>query len=152
LQDFDPGPDEVFNMDSWSGYPLARQRLVDTLSARSQRNTVILTGDVQSSWVGQLHQEAQNVKSPCLAAEFIGTSVSSGGEGVETSERSTGVLSANPQICYFNGRRGYVRCEVSAKSWRTDYRPVGYVAKAGAPIQTKASFQIEPGRLTVEKA
>jgi alkaline phosphatase D len=152
LQDFDPGPDEVLNMDSWSGYPLARQRLVDTLAARTPRNTVIITGDVHSSWVGQLHQEAQNVKSPCLAAEFITTSISSGGDGADTNERSTAVISANPQIRYFNGRRGYVRCEVSAKSWRTDYRAVDYVAKAGAPIQTKASFQIEPGRLTVEKA
>lgn len=152
LQDFDPGADEVFNMDSWSGYPLARQRLVETLAARPKRNAVIITGDVHSSWVGQLHQQAQDVKSPCVAAEFVGTSISSGGDGSETTERSSPVLSVNPQIRYFNGRRGYVRCEVSPKSWRSDYRLIDYVTKPGAPVATKASFIVEPGRLTVEKA
>lgn len=152
LQDFDAGPDEVFNMDSWSGYPLARKRLVDTLAARPQRNAVIITGDVHASWVGQLHQEAQNVKSPCVAAEFVGTSISSGGDGIETNERADAVLTANPQVRYFNGRRGYVRCDVTAKSWRSDFRAVDYVTKPGSPLRTKASFVVEPGRLTVEKA
>lgn len=152
LQDFDAGPDELFNMDSWSGYPLARQRLIDTLAARPRRNTVIITGDVHSSWVGQLHVEPREVKSPCVAAEFVGTSISSGGDGADTSERAAAVLSANPQIRYFNGRRGYVRCEVAPKSWRADYRLLDYVTKPGSPVTTRASFAVEPSRLVVEKA
>jgi alkaline phosphatase D len=152
LQDFDPGPDETFNMDSWSGYPLARKRLVDALAARKQRNTVIITGDVHASWVGQLHQQAQDTSSPCVAAEFVGTSISSGGDGLEMNERAEGVLKANPQVRYFNGRRGYVRCDVSAQSWRTDYRCVDYVTRPGAPITTKASFSVAPDKLVVEKA
>jgi alkaline phosphatase D len=151
-QNFDAGDGEMMNMDSWSGYPLARQRLVDTLAARKQRNTVILTGDVHSSWVGELRTSAQDSASPCVAAEFIGTSISSGGDGVDMSERAETVLRNNPQIRYFNGRRGYVRCEVTPTSWRTDYRTVEYVTRPGAPLGTKASFRIEPGRLAVEKA
>lgn len=152
LQDFDAGPDELYNMDSWSGYPAARQKLVETLQARKQRNTVILTGDVHASWVGQLHREPQNVKSDCVAAEFVGTSISSGGDGADTAERADRMLPVNPQIRYFNGRRGYVRCEVTPKLWRTDYRLVDYVTRPGAPVATKASFTVEPGRLTVERA
>lgn len=151
-QNFDPGDGETFNMDSWSGYPLARQRLIDTLVSRKQRNTIILTGDVHSSWVGQLHTTAGDTASPCVAAEFIGTSISSGGDGVETTERAELVLRKNPQIRFFNGRRGYVRCEVTPTSWRTDFRAVDYVTRPGAPAVTKASFRVEPGRLTVEKA
>jgi len=152
LQDFDAGPEELYNMDSWSGYPAARQKLVDVLAARKQRNTVILTGDVHASWVGQLHQEADNVQSPCVAAEFVGTSISSGGDGADMTERVEKMLPVNPQIRYFNGRRGYVRCEVTPQLWRTDYRLVDYVTKPGAPVATKASFTVEPGRLTVERA
>ncbi len=152
LQDFEPGGDEVFNMDSWSGYPLARKRLADTLLARPQRNAVIITGDVHSSWVGQLHQEAQNVNSPCLAAEFVATSISSGGDGADTTERADAVLRVNPQIRYFSARRGYVQCEVTPKVWKTDFRLLDYVTRPGSPMRTKASFTVEPGRLTVEKA
>lgn len=154
LQDFDPSPDqELYNMDSWSGYPVARDKLVNLLASRKdKRNTVILTGDVHASWVGQLHQEARNINSPCVATEFVGTSISSGGDGADTAERTDRMLPSNPQIRYFNGRRGYVRCEVTPKSWRTDYRLLDYVTKPGAPIQTKASFTIEPGKLTVDRA
>jgi alkaline phosphatase D len=152
LQDFDAGPGEAFNMDSWSGYPLARERVLKTLAARKQRNTVVLTGDVHASWVGQVHQEAKNTSSTCLAAEFVGTSISSGGDGADSTPRSAAALQANPQIRYFNGRRGYVRCEINAKSWRTDYRIVPFVTRPGAPVSTHASFVVERERLTVEKA
>ena len=50
LQDFDPGPADLLNMDSWSGYPPARKRLVESLRASKARNPVILTGDVHASW------------------------------------------------------------------------------------------------------
>jgi alkaline phosphatase D len=152
LQDFDPGPDEMLNMDSWSGYPLARKRLVDTLASRKGASPVILTGDVHASWTAQLHTESLNTNSPCVAAEFVGTSISSGGDGAETTERTEKMMPANPQVKYFNGRRGYLRCEVTPTTWRTDYRGVDYVTKPGAPISTKASFSITPGHLTIERS
>lgn len=150
-QDFDATADEQTNMDSWSGYPLARKRLVETLATRNDLNAVILTGDVHSSWGAQLHTEPLNVKSRCVAAEFVSTSISSAGDGVEMTDRAEKMLPVNPQVRYFNGRRGYLRYEVTADSWRTDYRGVDYVSRAGAPIMTKASFRIEPGKLTLEK-
>jgi alkaline phosphatase D len=152
LQDFDPGPEEMFNMDSWSGYPLARKRLLETLASREKKNAVVLTGDVHSNWAGQLHLNAQDLSTQCLAAEFVGTSISSGGDGFDSTKRAEDVLSANPQVRYFNGRRGYVRCEVTAQSWRTDYRVVPYVTKPGAPIRTHSSFTVEPGRLVLAKS
>lgn len=152
LQDFDPGPAETFNMDSWSGYPLARQRLVATLQAAKARNPVILTGDVHASWVGQLHVEPQNVNSPGVAAEFVATSISSGGDGADMVERVEKMLPVNPQIRFFNGRRGYLRCQADARTWRTDYRTVEYVTRPGAPIATKASFVLEAGQSVPQPA
>jgi alkaline phosphatase D len=151
-QDFDSGPDEVLNLDSWSGYPLARQRLIDSLSARPGANPVILTGDVHSAWAAQLHRDAQNTNSPCVAAEFVATSISSGGDGADATPRSQASLDANPQIRYFNGKRGYLRCDVTPTSWRTDYRSVEFVSRPGAPANTKASFRIAPGQLKLDRA
>jgi len=145
FQDFDPGPVDQLNMDSWSGYPHARKRLVDSLRTSKARNPVILTGDVHASWVGQVHTEPRDVSSPCVAAEFVGTSISSGGDGAETTERAERMKTVNPQIRYFNGRRGYVRCEMTATNWRTDYRLLEYVVKPGSPVDTRASFVLEAG-------
>ena len=151
LQDFDPTESITYNMDSWSGYPLARERLVATLQ-KAQRNAVIITGDVHASWVGQLHTEPLNLKSPCVAAEFVGTSISSGGDGSDMTPRGEGVLRANPQIRYFNARRGYVRCEATPSRFRADYRLVEYVTRPGSPIATKVSWTVEPGRLIPERS
>ena len=151
LQDFDPGPTEMFNMDSWSGYPLARKKLVSTIE-QLNRAVVVLTGDVHASWVGQVHTEPLNTKSKCVAAEFVGTSISSGGDGADTTPRAETMLPANPQIKYFNGRRGYIRCEVTPQTWRADYRLLDFVSKPGSPIATKASFVVEPRDLNVKRA
>jgi alkaline phosphatase D len=87
-----------------------------------------------------------------VAAEFVGTSISSGGDGVDRTERADAVLRVNPQIRYFNGRRGYVRCEMTRKTCRADYRLLDYVTRPGSAIATKASFTVEPGRLTMERS
>ena len=152
FQDLEPGPEERFNMDSWSGYPLARQKIVTALRESKSANPVILTGDVHSSWVGQVHTIPQDVSSPCVAAEFIGTSISSGGDGADTFERVERMRSENPQIRYFNGRRGYMRCELTDKLWRTDYRLLDFVTKPDSPIATRASFTLEPGNSVPQKA
>ena len=45
-----------------------------------------------------------------------------------------------------NTQRGYVRCTVTQKAWRTDYRIVEHVTKAGAPLILGASFIVETGQ------
>lgn len=152
IQDFDAGADEVYNMDSWSGYPLARKRLVETLAAQPQRNPVIITGDVHSSWAAQLHTGGQDTSTPCVAPEFVCTSISSGGDGVAMTPRTEAMMPVNPQIKFFHGKRGYVRCEVTKDTWRTDYRSVDYVTKPGAPVSTVGSFVVAAGKRVIEKA
>lgn len=150
-QDFDPGPGETFSMDSWNGYPHARKRAVEMFE-RMNRATVILTGDVHANWVGQVHTTPQDTSTRCVAVEFVGTSIASGGDGTDVHTRAPAVLPANPQIRYSNARRGYMRCEVTPQNWRTDYRVLDYVTKPGSPVRTAASFAIEPGNLKPQPA
>ena len=51
-----------------------------------------------------------------------------------------------PNVKFFNGERGYVRCELTPETWRADYRTVPFVTKPDAPLQTRASFIVESGR------
>jgi alkaline phosphatase D len=144
-QDFAAGPDELYSMDSWNGYQLARERLVTALSREGVSNPVILTGDVHANWVGEVRTDIRDPKSRCVATEFVGTSISSGGDGAEMTPRVEAMLPENPQIRFFNGKRGYVRCEVSPDRWQTDYRTLDQVTKPGGSVRTRATFVVESG-------
>ena len=47
---------------------------------------------------------------------------------------------------YFNGQRGYVRCEITPKLWRSDYRIVEQVTVPNGAIHTDSSFVVEDGQ------
>ena len=42
-------------------------------------------------------------------------------------------------------RRGYVRCRLDRRQWRTDLRMVTTVSRSDAPVYTFASFEVEGG-------
>ncbi|HEY1110375.1 MAG TPA: hypothetical protein VGE76_17120, partial [Opitutaceae bacterium] len=62
------------------------------------------------------------------------------------------LLSENPSVKFHNAERGYVRCEVTPKQWRTDFRTVPYVTKRNAPLATRATFVVEAGRAALNRA
>ena len=53
---------------------------------------------------------------------------------------------------FHNEERGYVRCEVTSKRWRTDFRTVPYVTRRGAALTTRATFVVEAGRPQLNRA
>jgi alkaline phosphatase D len=133
-------------MDSWSGYDAARNRLLHTMKTAAASNYVVLTGDAHAHWVFDLTEDTKDVNAPVVATEFVGTSISSGGDGSPTTEVGDLVLEYNPFAKYHNFQRGYVRCEVEPNLWRSDMRVVDFVRAPGAPISSAASFVIEAGR------
>jgi alkaline phosphatase D len=82
----------------------------------------------------------------------VGTSISSGGDGTATPNRLEDLLSENPFVQFHNAQRGYVRCEITPRRWRTDYRVVEYVSRPGAPLTTPASFIVEDGNPELQTA
>jgi alkaline phosphatase D len=144
--DRDPGPGERFSMDKWDGYPAARSRLMAFLGDRQPSNPVVLTGDNHNNWVFDLKRDFRDPQSPIVGTEFVGTSITSNGNGSEQQEEFARLLAANPHVKFFNSHRGYVRCRLTASSWKTDFRTISYVDKPGAPIGTRATFVIENGR------
>ena len=145
-RDFEPGAEVRLSMDAWDGYAASRDRLFQFLQQSQLTNPVVLTGDVHASWVNDLKADFNNPKSKTIGTEFVGTSISSGGDGSETNPTTEGILAENPHIKFFNNRRGYVRCELTPQRWQSDYRTVEAVTTLDAPITTKASFVVENGR------
>jgi alkaline phosphatase D len=139
-------------MDQWSGYVAGRDRLLRFLQERRIPNPIVITGDVHQSWVAEIKADAADPGSATLGTEFVGTSISSGGDGQEMSPAGQAILADNPHVKYYNAQRGYVRCMLTPDRWQSDYRVVPYIARPDAAVKTHASFVVESGRPGVERA
>jgi alkaline phosphatase D len=139
-------------MDQWSGYPAARNRLVRAIGQRAPNRTVLITGDIHSNWVAEVRSDFSRPDAPVVAAEFVGTSISSGGDGADRAgEVTEQALAENPHIKWQNGRRGYVSCLVTPTAWTAEYRTVAYVSRPGAPVETPTRWRVTRGRSGVER-
>lgn len=140
------------SMDQWSGYPAARQRLLDTIAARSPNRTVVITGDIHSNWVNEVASDFTRPGKPVVAAEFVATSISSGGDGSATlSANVQAALAENAHVKWHNRQRGYVSCTVTENEWTADYRVVPFVSRPGAGVETASKWATVRGRAGIEK-
>ena len=140
------GPETKLYMDGWSGYPANRDRLLAEIAAKAKNRTVVLTGDVHSNWVNELHAGFDRPGREVVAAEFVGTSLSSGGDGDPVWRGSAEAMPENPHVKWHSARRGYMICDVKPDAWTTAYREVEYVQRPGAPVTTPATFRLEHGK------
>ena len=146
------GPEIGYSMDKWSGYEFERRRLLRHLDARKIVNPVVLAGDIHCNWANELIADFDDLDARSVGVEFVGTSITSKGDGKEEKETAAVVRAENPFVKFYNDERGYVRCEVTPQTWRTDYRTVPYVSRPGAPLNTRASFVVESGRSVLNRA
>jgi alkaline phosphatase D len=150
--DSQEGPGVVVNPDAWDGYVASRERILGFVEERGVANPVVLTGDVHSNWAADLKADFDDPDSRTVGSELVCTSISSGGDGSDTTELGERGLRASPHVRFFNNQRGYVRCQVDRSQWRADFRVVPYVKRPGAPIGTRRSFVIEAGRPGLQEA
>lgn len=141
-----------YSMDQWPGYEVDRRKVIKFLGERKISNPVVLAGDIHSNWANELITDFDNLESKSVATEFVGTSISSSGDGTNTPKSLATTYSENPFVKFHNAERGYVRCEITAKQWRTDYKTVEYVSKHGAPLNVRSSFVVESGQPKLQKA
>ncbi|MEX2140965.1 MAG: alkaline phosphatase D family protein [Pirellulales bacterium] len=152
MADVDTGEAKRYSMDQWCSAAYERMKLVQFLAERKIANPVVLTGDIHSNWVNELRVDDRRTDTSVVATEFVGTSLSSGGNGSKEYKQLDLLLAENPCVKFHNRQRGYVSCTVTQKTWRSDYRVVEEVIKPGGAMSTLASFFIETGRPSVLRA
>lgn len=130
--------------DAWDNYPAERNEVRDRLARTS--NPVVITGDAHASFVADVKADFDNPVSPTVATEFVGTSITSEGDGVEQTPGDLAQLQANPHLRFVNRKRGYVSNVVTRGEWTAVYRVVDHVSRRGSPIRDRACFVIEDGR------
>jgi alkaline phosphatase D len=145
------GEEYTLSMDQWGGYPAATKRLLSFLADRKISNPVTIAGDIHSNWVNDLKADFRNPDSATVATEFVGTSISSGGNGGEIKPDAA-VYSENPFLKFVNRERGYVSCTVTPNEHRADYQVVSDITKPGGSLTTRSSFVVENGKPGAQRA
>jgi alkaline phosphatase D len=143
-----PGPGRRAWTDGWDGYPVARERLLSRFE--KTRNPVVIGGDVHSFHVCELKEDFGDPASRTVAAEFVGTSITS---QAWAQERVNRLLPDNPHILLAESRyRGYTRVDVGPKQMRVDLRGVDTVRTRENSCSTVASYVVEDGRPGPQRA
>lgn len=146
MVDRTPGENRLYSMDQWPGYAHERMALMRFLAERKVANPVVLTGDIHTNWVNDLRVDDRKPELPVVATEFVGTSITSGGDGTDKPKYLDTLLAENPCVRFHNQQRGYVRCEVTPIAWRSDYVVVENVTRPNANVSNRASFVVEKGK------
>ena len=141
--------------DHWDGYRPARERVMDFLEASRIRNTVILTGDIHSSWAYDVARDPWNQYDArtgrgTLAVEVITPAITSPGWATREPEkgpaRAQEYLNARPHLKWVEGvHRGYMVVELTPKQMRTDWYFVPTVTEKNATETLAKSFVSEAG-------
>ena len=130
--------------DGWDGYPAARQRLLGSAAARRTPGVVVLGGDVHANYVADLRADFDDERSPVVASEFCGTSISSRGLA---QARLDAALPLNPHIHWGRSdQRGTVRFELQRHDLSAELRVVDDPADPASPVQTAARFRVDARR------
>lgn len=144
-----PGEGHSVWTDGWDGYPKARERLLGFIADRQIANPVVLGGDVHTAVVADLKPDFDDPRSPVVATEFVGTSLTSQG----ISQKALEIWrSENPHIRYANSaRRGYTTLELATRRCRVRMRAV-YEKEPDSPVRTQATWVVESGRAGAQGA
>jgi len=86
-----------FTLDTWDGYPAARDRLLSHIETSKISNPVVVTGDWHASFVLDVKRTPD---APTLMPEFLASSMT-------TLIFGDDFRAANPHVRYFVGEHGY---------------------------------------------
>ena len=137
--------------DSWDGYPAARKRLLESVAARKLFNPVVIGGDVHMHFVADLKLDFDDERSPVVASEFVGTSITSPAGG--WARNTPAILAENPHLKYASGeRRGYVRASIAGGRFNAELIGLDTVRKPASRAQVMARFVVEDGKPGPQRA
>lgn len=146
--------DELYDLDGWDGYRAGRQRVIDAMVDTGVANPVVLTGDIHTCLVADVHQDPHDVSTPVVAAELGGVSLTSvhgaTGDLVNQVSWERGLM---PHVKFLDAsRHGYVRCEATPQRLTADFRLVETIRRRRSPISTGPSWVIEDGTPGITEA
>ncbi len=124
------------NMDQWDGYPTEREEILDFIEEQGIQNTVILTGDIHTSWANEVYKSSailtSGVLDEPLAVEFVTSSITSPGFPDGAAELVSAVLPvANPHMKYTDLKnKGFILMDVTRERTQAEYYYAADISRA----------------------
>ncbi|MGB0167166.1 MAG: alkaline phosphatase D family protein [Luteibaculum sp.] len=144
----------AINGDAWDGYPQERKRVLKNIADNNINNTVVLTGDIHTSWAADLHWDISNpsiynpITGGSVAVEFVTPSITSGnGDAVDPTGGQVGqvihpaLMAANPHIKYVDFfSHGYMVLDMDKDRAQCDWFFVNNIASPESEESYGAGF------------
>lgn len=151
------GPEgAVVNPDQWDGYPAARTRLLTHLANAGIVNTVVLTGDLHSSWGNEISSDPYVPGYVSQAVEFVTPGVTS--ESVDTPQQAQALERAlkatQPHVKYADlCHRGYLLMDIDRERAQGEWYHVRTVTERSAEEDLAMTLRTASGqnRLTTPR-
>ncbi len=152
MPDVQPKDGTIVYMDAWSGYPSARDRLMRTIAEHASGRTAIVTGDIHANYIWDVRTGFDQPERPIVAAEFVGTSIASEGDGQDVSKYYYPYKVSSPQsLKWHSARRGYLSCRASADEFTCVVKSLPYVSREGAPVTDASRWRLVLGKGGLEQ-
>jgi alkaline phosphatase D len=132
-----------WNLDSWSGFPVARERLYASARAANAR-IVTLTGDTHTAWANELHDS----KGVRVGVEFGCTSITSNGAGdsLPFEDLNWLMAEANEEVVYYNAfSKGFTLLTLKADQVEAEFVKVSTIRSQDYFASTDARFIARTG-------
>ncbi|MEY1661374.1 alkaline phosphatase D family protein [Isoalcanivorax beigongshangi] len=158
---WDVGGGIKINYDQWDGYYHSRKAVLDRIDALALDNTVVLTGDIHSSWAFDLSPDPGNLFAynpfngdGSKAVEFVVPAVSSPAAPTKgLSDLAFAFLySANPHLKWVDlFHRGYVVLDITPEHCQADWFHLKTVQERSNEETFARSYQTATGRNRVSR-
>jgi alkaline phosphatase D len=126
----------AFSLDSWDGYPDARERLIEKLAGLD--NPVVLTGDHHAGMVLDVHRTPFDADSDVVCTELMAPPIS--------SVLFPGDLSArNPHLRQKLDEHGYLAVDLTPERLTAEFRIVADITDPASSLSTAATWTVDAG-------
>lgn len=133
----------VYN-DSWSGFELQRQKLIDNISRRKKDSQcIVIGGDMHAFMTAEVKADYNKPESETVALEFVGGSVTSKSYNYK---RFIAMMPDNPHLKFYDDRtNGYGLVEVSDNKMDVKLRHTTSTWERGVPFTNLKHYIVERG-------
>lgn len=136
---------QVFvNPDQWDGYPMARQRLLDTLADHGHTDVVVFSGDIHAGGVTVVPSDPFDLSSPAALSELVVPAISS---GIDEKLGALGGLLANqPHISWWDfDSKGWLLVELGRDRLVARFRVAEDATDPDSPVSETQTWSVARG-------
>jgi alkaline phosphatase D len=138
----------VANKDQWDGYDFERQRILNWINGMGIKNTVVLTGDIHTSWANDVPDPALGEYGSngqgCGTVEFVTPSVTSPSTNDFLGGLGEGALQlVNTHMKWIDlSERGYYILDVNTQRCQADWYFVNTIESTNYVLTNAASWYV----------